>query len=295
MTEAAKGVGALIIACTVWGVSGLFYKLLTHIPAEQILSHRLLWSGVFFALVLLVQGRIGALIAVFGSWKTVKTLLLATVMISINWFTFITAVQIGQATEASLGYYIFPLISVVLGRVVFGETLGRAQIAAVALAALAVILLTVGLGVAPWIALVLGFSFGTYGVVKKGLDLGPVVSVTAEVLLLSPIALLVIVSNDGGGFLNSWQDAGLLMFSGLLTGAPLILFSYAARRVALGTVGVLQYINPTLQALVAAAIFGEVFTIWHSLAFGLIWVAVAVFSVAAIQKQRAQKQVLQQG
>lgn len=295
MTEAAKGVGALIIACTVWGVSGLFYKLLTHIPAEQILSHRLLWSGVFFALVLLVQGRIGTLIAVFGSWKTVKTLLLATVMISINWFTFITAVQIGQATEASLGYYIFPLISVVLGRVVFGETLGRAQIAAVALAALAVILLTVGLGVAPWIALVLGFSFGTYGVVKKGLDLGPVVSVTAEVLLLSPIALLVIVSNDGGGFLNSWQDAGLLMFSGLLTGAPLILFSYAARRVALGTVGVLQYINPTLQALVAAAIFGEVFTIWHSLAFGLIWMAVAVFSVAAIQKQRAQKQVLQQG
>lgn len=291
MTEAAKGVCAMIIACTVWGLSGLFYKLLSHIPPEQVLSHRVLWSCLFFAAVLLIQGRIQVLGAALSDSGNVKILLLATAMISLNWFTFITSVQIGRATEASLGYYIFPLLSVMLGRFVFGEHLSRAQSLAIALAVLAVVILTIGLGVAPWISLILGFSFGTYGVVKKRLDLGPVVSVTAEVLLILPLALLVILGTGGGGFQLGWSEAGLLMLSGPLTGAPLILFSYAARRVALGTVGVLQYINPTLQAFVAALVFGEVFTIWHGLAFALIWVAVIIFSAGALQKQRQSARV----
>lgn len=286
MTEGSKGVFAMIAACTVWGLSGIFYKLLAHIPPEQVLSHRILWSGVFFACILAVQGRLDQLGATLTQWRRVRVLMLATAMISLNWFIFITSVQIERATEASLGYYIFPLVSVVLGRVFFGEHLSRSQVVAIALAALAVAVLTYGLGVAPWIALVLGFSFAIYGVVKKGLDIGPVVSVTAEVWLLFPVALLVIFLTGGGGIQGSWRDVGLLMLSGPLTGTPLILFSYAARRVALGSVGVLQYINPTLQAFVATLIFGELFTPWHGAAFGLIWGAVLIFSLSSLQRSR---------
>ncbi|WP_122074812.1 EamA family transporter RarD [Pseudophaeobacter sp. EL27] len=284
MTEGTKGVIAMIVTCTIWGLSGIFYKLLAHIPPEQVLSHRILWSGVFFACILAVQGRVDQLVAALTQWRRVRVLMLATAMISLNWFIFITSVQIERATESSLGYYIFPLVSVVLGRVFFGEHLSRAQGLAIGLATFAVALLTYGLGVAPWIALVLGFSFAIYGVVKKGLDIGPVVSVTAEVWLLFPIAILVILLTGGGGIQGSWRDAGLLMLSGPLTGAPLILFSYAARRVALGSIGVLQYINPTLQALVATVVFGELFTPWHGAAFGLIWGAVIIFSLSALQK-----------
>ncbi|WP_297339766.1 EamA family transporter RarD, partial [Pseudophaeobacter sp.] len=197
MSEATKGVFAMIAACSIWGLSGLFYKLLAHVPPEQVLSHRILWSGVFFASVLAVQGRLPQLIEVLRDWARVRVLLLATAMISLNWFIFITSIQIERATEASLGYYIFPLVSVVLGRLFFGEQLSRAQILAIGLAALAVVVLTYGLGVAPWIALVLGISFAIYGVVKKRLDTGPVVSVTAEVLLLCPLALLVIAVTGG--------------------------------------------------------------------------------------------------
>jgi chloramphenicol-sensitive protein RarD len=287
MTEAAKGVCAMIVACTIWGLSGLYYKQLVHIAPEQVLSHRILWSAVFFSCVLAAQGRVNLLGRVLSDWKQVRILILATAMISLNWFLFITSVQIERATEASLGYYIFPLVSVVLGRILFAEQLSRAQGLAIGLAAAAVVLLTWGLGVAPWISLVLAFSFAIYGVVKKRLDLGPVVSVTAEVLLLVPVALVVIATTGGGGFQNGGRDISLLMLAGPLTGAPLILFSYAAHRVALGSVGVLQYINPTLQALVATLVFGEVFTPWHSAAFVLIWAAVIIFSVGALRKPRS--------
>lgn len=283
MSEAAKGVIAMIAACTIWGLSGAFYKLLAHVPPIEVLSHRVLWSFVFFAGVLVAQGRLGALRAALASRRNAAVLAVATAMISLNWFLFITSVQIGRATEASLGYYIFPLLSVLLGWFAFGERLRPAQGAAIALAAAAVAVLTAGLGVAPWISLVLGASFAVYGAVKKRLDLGPVVSVTAEVLMLAPVALVVILAAGGAGFGAGVRDSLLLVLAGPLTGLPLILFSYAARRVALGTVGVLQYLNPTLQFCVAVWLFGEPFTPWHAAAFALIWTAVAIFSYAALQ------------
>ncbi|KIC17584.1 EamA family transporter RarD [Leisingera sp. ANG-Vp] len=289
MNESAKGILAMIAACVVWGLSGIYYKALSHVPPEQVLSHRVLWSFLFFAGVLLAQGRIDALIAALSSWRHALLLICATAMISLNWFVFISSVQTGHATEASLGYYIFPLLSVLLGRLVFGELLTRAQGAAIGLAALAVAVLAFGLGVAPWIALVLGVSFALYGVAKKKLPLGPVVSVTAEVLLILPVALAVIWTTGGAGFMGGPQDAAMLAFSGILTGLPLILFSYAAKRVRLGTVGVLQYLNPTLQFMVAVLVFAEPFTQWHGIAFALIWSAVAVFSVSALRQERASR------
>lgn len=289
MRDTQLGVMAMIAACVVWGLSGIYYKALSHVPPEQVLSHRVLWSFLFFAGVLLVQGRIGALRAAFSDRRGALLLALSTAMISLNWFVFISSVQTGHATEASLGYYIFPLLSVLLGRLVFGERLARAQLLAVLLAAAAVAVLSFGLGAAPLIPLVLSVSFALYGVAKKRLSLGPVVSVTAEVLLVLPVALAVIWLTGGAGFFGSPADAAMLAFSGILTGLPLILFSFAAKRVRLGTVGVLQYLNPTLQFLVAVLLFAEPFTPWHGAAFALIWSAVAVFSFSALRQERASR------
>jgi chloramphenicol-sensitive protein RarD len=290
MTEAGKGVAALVAACTVWGLSGLYYKLLAHVPPIEILAHRTLWSLIFFALVLVAQGRLSQLRAALGSARAFGITVFAALMISTNWFVFILSIQIGQATEASLGYYLFPLVAVGIGRVVFGERLNRMQGLAVALAALAVTLLTLGLGAAPWIALVLSVSFGLYSLVKKQLSAGPVVSVTAEVLVLAPVALAVLWhshSGGGGAFGADAADTLLLMFAGILTAGPLILFSYASKRVRMGTVGLVQYINPTLQFLVAVVIFAEPFGVWHLIAFALIWSALALYSAASIALERA--------
>ncbi|MFQ1700595.1 EamA family transporter RarD [Loktanella agnita] len=291
MSDSTRGVAALLLACTVWGLSPLYYALLKHVPAAEVLAYRSLWSLVFFVLILLAQGRLG-LVRQAIAGRQVWLIGLAAVMIASNWFGFIFAIQAGHGMEASLGYYIFPLVAVILGWAIFDERLGRAQWVAVALAMLAVVGLTWGLGVPPWIALALAVTFGAYGVAKKQLDLGPVVSVTAEVVLLAPIAIgwLVFAGTQIGA--GTWQTHALLALSGPLTASPLILFSYAARRVRMATVGVVQYINPTLQFGCAVLVFGEVFTRWHGIAFPLIWLALAIYSVAAIRQDRASRRVL---
>ena len=295
MREATKGIIAMVATCTVWGLSGIYYKLLTHIPPIEILAHRTLWSCAFFAFVLLVQGRLHMLGRALSGRGSVLSIAIAALMISTNWFVFITSIQIGKAMEASLGYYIFPLVAVLLGAVAFRERLGRTQLFAVGLALCAVVTLTLGLGVPPWIALVLASSFGFYGLVKKGLRVGPVVSVTAEVLLLSPVALTVLWSFHSAGqgaFGASWRDSVLLAVSGILTGMPLILFSYATRRIALATVGLVQYLNPSLQFLVATFWFLEPFSLWHALAFGMIWTALAIYTTASLRQDRAARRAV---
>ncbi|MDF1801507.1 EamA family transporter RarD [Thalassovita sp.] len=290
MTQSKGGILALLGACTVWGLSPLYYKLLSHIPPIEVLSHRTVWSFVFFALVLIVQGRLGQLKLALGRGRSVLVIFFAALMISANWFCFILSIQIGKAVEASLGYYIFPLVAVLIGVAVFRETLSKAQILAVVLAGSAVLVLTIGLGVAPWISLILAVTFGLYGLVKKQLPVGPVVSVTAEVLLLSPIALIVIGLSWQQGhaaFGNDLRDSLLLMLSGPLTATPLILFSTATKRVSMATVGLVQYLNPTLQFLCAVLVFGEPFGQWHAIAFGLIWTALAIYSLAALRQDRA--------
>ncbi len=295
---AKSGVFALIAACTVWGLSSIYYKQLAHVPPIEVLAHRTLWSLVFFLVILLLQGRLGALREGLRGRRQIATIGFAALMISANWFGFIWAVGAGHATEASLGYYIFPLVAVLMGRLVFGESLAPLQWAAVALAALAVAGLTWGLGVAPWISFMLSITFGLYGLVKKSLNLGPVVSVAAEVLLLAPVAIAVLwLAHSGriiggGAFGGNQHDTLMLMLSGPLTGVPLMLFSFAARRVRMSTVGVVQYINPTLQFLVATLLFAEVFTLWHAMAFPVIWLALALYSYANIARERASKAAL---
>ncbi|KFE36962.1 EamA family transporter RarD [Thioclava atlantica] len=293
MSEATKGFWAMVTACVIWGLSGLYYKMLDAVPPIEVLAHRTLWSFLFFAVILAVKGRLHLIRAALSERHGRGTLIIgfAALMISANWFTFIWSVQSGHAVQASLGYYIFPLVAVLLGLIVYREALGVRQWVAVALAATAVVVLTLGLGVAPWVSLILAFSFGTYGLIKKGIKAGPMVSVCAEVLLLSPIAMVVLVgyhygwwgAAGSGHFGQDLKTSALLAFSGPLTGTPLLLFAYAAQRVRMATVGLVQYLNPTLQFAVATLAFGEHVTLWHAIALGLIWSALAIYSSANLR------------
>lgn len=307
MSDTRKGMAAMIGTCVIWGLSPLYYNLLRHVPPLEVLSHRTLWSLLFFASILLWQGRLGQLGQLLRTRRGFVLVAVAGLMISANWFLFILSIQIGRAVEASLGYYIFPLVAVLLGRAFFKEQLSGLKWVAVGLAFIAVATLTAGLGAAPWISLVLAFTFGFYGVIKKGISAGPVVSVSGEVLLLAPFAAVWLLGVHLGGweglvgrnlgvFGHNLHDSVMLAFSGVLTATPLILFSYASRRLPLSTIGVVQYLNPSLQFLCAVLVLGEVVTPWHMVAFPLIWVALAVFSGETLRQDRsARRRVIRAG
>lgn len=286
MSDVTKGIVAMVVACVVWGVSALYYKLLDHVPPLELLSHRTLWSLVFFICILAVQGRVGSWITVMADRTNMTRMMAASILIAANWFFFIFSIQINQAMQASLGYYIFPLVSVLFGTLIFGETLKRLQWVAIGFAVAGVAVLVAAQGQVPWLALAISASFGLYGVVKKGLDVGPVLSVTTEVLVLAPLGAIFLtwVSFNGRAhFGHDLETSALLVLSGPLTALPLILFSYATKRVHLSTVGLLQYLNPTLQFLCAVFILAEPFGWVQLYVFSMIWVAVALYSWAALR------------
>jgi chloramphenicol-sensitive protein RarD len=295
MTDTQKGVLALVAACCIWGLSGLFYKALSDVPSHEVLAHRTVWSLVFFGIVIGVQGRLHVLWSAVQNPASLKVIVAAALLISVNWFLFIWSIHAGRATEASMGYYIFPLVAVLIGRLVLGERLSRTQWVAITLAATGVMSLTIGLHILPWISLVLASTFGLYGLLKKRLDLGPVISVSAEVLILCPLGLgwlIYLHMGQGGAFGQELTQSLLLMASGPITAMPLILFSFGARRLTMSTVGIVQYINPTLQFLVAVLIFGEPFGVVHLIAFALIWSALAIYSSSAFTQDRARRRAV---
>lgn len=297
LTEARKGVLAMVATATIWGFATIFYKALSAVPPLEVLSHRTLWSAVFFGIVLLAQRRGGEVRAALLDRRHFRAIAGCAVLIALNWFIFIYAIQTGHALQSSLGYYIFPLVAVALGYLVLGERFTRLQSVAVAVAAFGVVLLTYGMGEAPWAAIMIAGSFGLYGLLKNRLPLGPAISVFLETLMLAPLAVVWlwgmhtgawtdVAGRTGGVFgQDAWLSA-MLAFSGILTGGPLILFSYAARRIPYATLGLVQYLNPTLQFLVAVLLFGEPFTGWHGVTFALIWTALALYSGESLRRER---------
>ena len=285
MTEHLKGAIAMIAACTIWGLSAIYYKQLSETPPIEVLCHRTVWSVVAFTLFLRLQNRLEELKLVFRDRKLVQTLFWAAAMISTNWFFFIWSVHNDRATEASFGYYIFPLVAVVFGLFFFNERLSLMKWVSVVLATIAVLILAISQNILPFIALVLSISFGIYGMLKKQISLGPVLSVTSEVILLLPVALILLLYwhlDGSGSFGTNITTTSLLIFSGPMTAVPLMLFSYAARRVQMTSLGIIQYLNPSLQFFVAIFIFLEPFGLWHAVAFGLIWLALFIYSFASI-------------
>ena len=283
----------MLLACFIWGLSALYYKSIAQVPPLEILSHRTIWTALFIGGILIVRK---GLITI--PQKAFKRVCMASVFISINWFFFIYAVQIGKVTQASLGYYIFPLVAVAFGAIFLGERLSVSQWFAVSLAVAAVILLSVGIGQIPYISIVLALTFGLYGLIKKPLKIGPMRSVFWEVVILLPLALIWLIGThffgwtgltgrDGGFFGDNFKISGALMFTGILTGLPLMLMAFSMERLRLATVGLVQYVNPTLQFLLATLVFMEPVRSSHFMAFALIWVGLGIYSFHAIRQERS--------
>jgi len=297
MSEQIKGILALVIACVIWGFAPIYYKYIAHIPPLEVLSHRTLWALVFLFCLLAYTGRLREIAGMLFDKRSLMIVVIAALLISVNWFTYIVAVQIGRVVESSFGYYIFPLVAVVLGYLFLGERLARVQWFAVGVATCAVVLLATGLGVTPWISLILAVSLGFYGVCKKTLSAGPVVSVIGEVIVLAPLALLWLLgvhymgwtdmTGRAGGYFGDGWDTVLLMFAGPITATPLVLMSYGMKRLTLASSGLVQYLNPSLQFGIGAFVFLEPVTQWHFAAFGLIWIALGIYSYEALRRERS--------
>lgn len=287
----ALALAAALAAFTIWGLSPILYKQLTHVPPVELLCHRILWSFVAVGAFVAATGRSRRVAASFGDWREMRLLAVTTCFISFNWLIFIYAVQIGKALDVSVGFYLFPLISVAIGFVFFRERFSPAQTVAIGFAAVAAAVLGVGLGAGPWIALALSCSFGIYSAIRKTMRTGPITGVMVEVSLVAPIALVWLIlvhSTPGGGHFGGDPATTLLLaLSGPVTAAPLILFATAAQSLRFSSVGLLQYLNPTLQMIVAVWVFGEVMTVWHAVGLGLIWVGLAIYSRDAWVQERA--------
>lgn len=265
-----------------WGVVPIYWKLLIRVPPLELIAHRVVWSFLFVVGLITASRRWPEVKRVLSHRKALGALLLSTALISCNWLLFIWAVNTGHMMEASLGYYINPLLNVVLARLVLGEQLRPLQRVAVLLAALGVLYLTVGLGVLPWVALSLALTFGVYGLVRKMAPVEPLTGLAVETGLALPLALLFLllgpVASEGRFLVDSTRDSLLLMGTGVVTALPLLWFAQGARRLRYSTLGIIQYLAPTCQLALAVLAYDEPFTSKHAVTFSLIWTAVLLYA-----------------
>lgn len=278
-----------IVAYALWGLFPLYIKALAPAAPTEIVAQRILWSVPFGAFILSLRGQWRETLAAVRSPRVVAFLAVAAVLIAANWLVYVWAVANDRVLQASLGYYINPLIFIATGVFVLKEKLSRAQIVAVALAAIGVSVLTFGAGVFPWPSFILAFSFTAYGYVRKTTPVGAMPGLFIETVLLSPFALLFLMHLQSEGALtlghHSLQLDFLLFLAGPATVVPLVLFALAARRLSLTVIGFLQYIGPTGQFFLGLY-YGEKFTLAHAICFGLIWTALALISIDAIRRNR---------
>jgi chloramphenicol-sensitive protein RarD len=277
-----------------WGLFPLFFPLLEPAAPVEILAHRIVWSLVAVAAVLAVARNIGSLRAVLRDPKLSALLVVAAVLIAVNWGVFIYAVNSDHVIESSLGYFITPLVSAAFGVLFFRERLRAGQLVALGLGACAVLVLTLDYGRLPWVALTLALTFGTYGLIKKVADVGAAESLAVEtIVLLAPaIAYLAVLQGAGDGTFTTEGPGHVLLVLALgpVTALPLLLFTGAVTRIPLTVVGLLQYITPTLQFLVGWVVLGEDMPASRWIGFGLVWVALTVLSADALraaQRSRA--------
>lgn len=286
-----SGLAAAAGAFAIWGLFPLYLRALHVVPALQIVAHRVAWACVFVLAWIAMRGELAGLRPILTNRALLLRLAAAAVLISINWLAYVWGVSSGRVVETSLGYFINPLVNVLLGVAVLSERLNRVQWVSVGLAAGGVIYLTVAAGHLPWIALTLAFSFGTYGLIRKTAQVDALPGLAIETALLAPLAAgyLVWCALRGDGAMGS-QGAmvdALLVASGVVTALPLFLFAYGARRLPYSMVGVLQYIGPTLQLICALVVFGEPFGHDRAVGFALIWSALLVYAGDGLVRSRA--------
>ena len=289
------GVWAAIGAFGLWGFLPLYLKALDHALPTEILSHRVVWSLVFVVLILAIRRNWGWIAQVRQTPKLFWTGCGCAALLSINWLTYIWAVTSGYIVEASLGYFINPLLNVLMGMLFLGERLRRVQWLALAIATAGVLYMTIAYGQPPWIALILAFSFGFYGLIRKGSSLGSIEGLTLETVVIVPPALayLIYLGWQGQGLFGqlSLTDDLLLAGTGIATALPLILFAYGAQRITLTLLGLLQYIGPSIQLVIGVWLFNEDFGGHKVVGFSLIWLALAICSLEGFLNHRQQKQL----
>ncbi|MDJ0521730.1 MAG: EamA family transporter RarD [Planctomycetota bacterium] len=285
-SETSKGLWATTAAFAIWGLVPIYWKAVSAIPPREMITYRVLWALPFLALILKVWGGWRHVGVALKRPRIIGLLALSAALVGFNWFVFIEAVNDGQIMQASLGYYINPLVNVLLGFVLLGERMRKLQWCAVALAAAGVGVLIVEAGEIPLVALALAFSFGLYGLVRKLAPIDAMPGLFVEVVLLTPLAGVWLGLQLAGGTtsqvgLGTWL---LVPLAGLITALPLGWFSYGARRLTLATVGILQFLAPTGQFLLATLVYGEPFTHAHVITFALIWAGVGVYLVDLLRR-----------
>ena len=284
-----RGLVLGLTAYGMWGLVPLFWHLLAAVDPVEVLAHRTVWGCVVFVAIAAAARRLPDVAAALRAPRTVGMMALSSTLLCVNWGVFVYAVATDRVLDASLGYFINPLVSVALGTIVLGERLRRLQWIAVALAAVGVAVAAYSLGTVPWISLVLAGSFGSYGLVRKVASVEALAGSTVETALAAPVAaayLLWLTARGDGVF---GADTGvdlLLVATGVVTAVPLVFFTSAARRLPLSIVGFIQYVTPTCQFLLAIAVFGEPLAPGRLVAFIWIWAALAVFSLDALRTLR---------
>ena len=270
---------------TIWGLLPLYFRALGHIAPEEMLAHRIIWS-VPTGFVLILIARNWDQLKAALTMRRIMWLSLSALLIGVNWLTYIWSVSQERVIEASLGYYINPLINVLIGALFFTERLRPAQWAAVGIASIGVAIMTIALGYLPWISMVLCFSFAFYSIIRKQIQVDSRAGFVIEAAMLAPLALIWFgwFLNQPGGRLmgDGGSDILMLLISGPITAVPLILFAVGAKRLRLSTIGMMQYYAPTLQFLISVFVFKEAFGLTHGLAFACIWTALIVFTIDSL-------------
>ena len=294
-TDSPKGLIFAIAAYVIWGVLPIFMKALSHLPAAEIIAHRVLWSLPIAAGVLIWQGRTAEVRAALRTPRLLGMAAITAVLISVNWMIYVWAIAHDHALDAALGYYINPLFSVFLGATLLRERLSRGQMAAIALAACAVVILTVSAGSLPIVAVGLTLSWGMYAYCKKSLPLGPNQGFTLEVLLLTPLAagFLIWQAMQGQAHFGSGTfDTLMLIGCGPVTAIPLLFYANGAKLIRLSTIGILQYIAPTMIFLCAVVLFREPFDGARLIAFPMIWAALVVYTATLVGQARRRRRAV---
>lgn len=287
MKQQKEGIIYAALSYFIWGLIPIYWKFVQHVSAGEILAHRVLWSFVFMVILLLViqkwRGFLSFVKEIAYQPKKLAALLTASILVSINWGIFIWAVNSGHILQTSLGYYINPLVSVLLGVVVLKEKLSGAQILSFTLAGIGVLILTLHYGEVPWVALSLAISFGLYGLAKKMIKVDAGIGLTLETMMVTPLAIIFMVYlliTSKPLFFESASTSLLLMGGGIATALPLLFFAKGAQKVPLSMMGILQYIAPTMTLLIGVFMYHEPFTKIHLLSFIFIWSALLIYAAS---------------
>jgi chloramphenicol-sensitive protein RarD len=289
VNQERRGFLFALAAYGAWGLFPLYFKAIRGVDAPEILAHRVAWSAIFLAVLVTTQRRWTQYASAFRSLRTVSVYALSTALVTTNWLLYIWAVVTGHVLDASLGYFMNPLVNVLLGAIFLRETLRPRQAIAIGLAALGVILLVLRVGRLPWLALALAVSFGSYGLVRKRAGIDPVVGLLVETSLIAPLAagLIGLRAWQGtGGLGRDFATTVLLLLAGVITAVPLIWFAHGMQRLRLATMGLIQFVTPTLQFLFAVALYHEPFTSAHAIAFACIWASLALYTADAVLGSR---------